>query len=172
MKLRHMIRAAWARCAGPFTFTVRGMTTTATARRMPPVRVACILAPVPRSTRTTPARPALTATAGRVAVPFTFAALLGRVISKPAPPTARRAPPTSAATQAARTTAHRAGFDAGRAAERLRLASIPTVPAARWHPDLARADLKAGTCPLPDVITGCVHACPGAPDDGQGLHLT
>ena len=52
-----------------------------------------------------------TATAGRVAPLFTFAALCGRVIGKPArksaPPTARRPPPTAAATQAARTTAHR-----------------------------------------------------------------
>ena len=100
-------------------------------------------------TTTSPARPAWTATAGRVAVPFTLAALCGRVIGKPArksaptagraaapaPPAARRAP----LNDAARAAAHRAGFDAGRAAERLRLAAILTSPAARWHPDTARS---------------------------------
>ena len=87
-------------------------------------------------TTVTPPRPA---TAGRVAPWFTFAALCGRVIGKPAPPTARRSPQTAAATLAARTAAHRAGFDAGRVAERLRLAAILTAPAARWHPEVARA---------------------------------
>ena len=45
-------------------------------------------------TTTSPARPAWTAIAGRVAVPFTLAALCGRVIGKPArksAPTAGRA---------------------------------------------------------------------------------
>lgn len=99
-----------------------------------------------------PSRHVWTATAGRVATLFTFAALCGRVIGKPAPPTARRSPQTAAATLAARTAAGRAGFDAGRVAERLRLAAILMSPAARWHPDVARALAFATETPPPRAV--------------------
>ena len=101
-----------------------------------------------------PSRRIWTATAGRVAPLFTFAALCGRVIGKPArmsAPTADRAA-APALTEAARTAAHRAGFDAGRVAERLRLAAILTAPAARWHPEVARALAFATETPAPRAM--------------------
>ena len=73
--------------------------------------------------------------------------MIGKPPRKSAPPTARRPPPTAAASNPARWAAMPARFGAGQAAELLRLAANLTAPAARWHPDAARA--LAFNTPIP-----------------------